>query len=67
MKVKCKSEVQDKYTGEWYKANKVYDLTKERAEEVVEAYNGRYFEYVQEVSEETPKRKPKKQDKKSDK
>lgn len=51
MKVKCKERVQDKYTGEWYEANKEYELSKERAEEVVKAYNGRYFEFVEEVTE----------------
>ena len=55
MKVKCKSEVQDKHTGEMYKPNKVYDLTKERAEEVVKAYNGRYFEFVEEETKEEKK------------
>lgn len=67
MKVKCKEEVQDKHTGEWYKPNKEYDLTKERAEEVVKAYNGRYFEFVEEVKveAEAPKKATKKPVKKS--
>ena len=52
MKVKCKENVQDKNNGNWYVANKEYDLPKERAEEVVKAYNGRYFEFVEEVKEE---------------
>jgi hypothetical protein len=57
MKVKCKVEVQDKYTGEWYKANNEYDLPEERAAEVVKAYDGRYFEFVEEAKEEEkPKR-----------
>jgi hypothetical protein len=51
MKVKCKASVQDKNNGNWYVANKVYDLPKERAEEVVKAFNGRYFEYVEDVVE----------------
>lgn len=51
MKVKCKADVQDKNTGNWYVANKEYDLPKERAEEVVKAYNGRYFEFVEDVEE----------------
>lgn len=51
MKVKCKENVQDKNNGNWYVANKVYDLPKERAEEVVKAHNGRYFEFVEEVIE----------------
>ena len=59
MKVKCKENVQDKNNGKWYVANKVYDLSKERAEEVVKAHNGRYFEFVQEteVKEETEVKK----------
>ena len=52
MIVKCKERVQDKYTGEWYEANKKYELTKDRAEEVVKAYNGRYFEFVKEEVKE---------------
>lgn len=52
MKVKCKADVQDKNTGEWYRANKEYDLSEERAAEVVKAHNGKYFEYVEEVTEE---------------
>jgi len=52
MKVKCKENVQDKNTNEWYVKDKEYDLPKERAEEVVKAYNGRYFEYIEEVTEE---------------
>lgn len=68
MKVKCKSDVQDKHTGEWYRANKEYDLAKERAEEVVKAYNGRYFEFVkEEVKAEGPKKTNKKSVKKSTK
>lgn len=51
MKVRCKANVQDKYTGTMYIAGKEYDLEKERAEEVVNASNGRYFEYVEEVQE----------------
>lgn len=68
MKVKCKADVQDKNTGNWYVANKEYDLPKERAEEVVKAYNGRYFEFVEdveEVKEEEPKKTTKKVTKKS--
>lgn len=55
MKVKCLENVQDKYTGENYKAGKVYDLAKERAEEVAKT---KYFELVveEEVKEEKPKR-----------
>lgn len=57
MKVKCKVSVQDKHTNEWYVANKEYDLPEERAKEVVAAYNGKYFEFVEEVKvEEKPKR-----------
>lgn len=69
MKVKCKEAVQDKHTGEWYEANKEYNLTKERAEEVVNAYNGRYFEFVEEaeVKVEAPKKANKKPVKKSTK
>ena len=68
MKVKCKEKVQDKHTGEWYEANKEYELPKERAEEVVKAYNGRYFEIVkEEVKEEEPKKTTKKSVKKSTK
>lgn len=52
MKVRCKVSVQDKHTNEWYVANKEYDLPKERAEEVVKAYNGKYFEFVEEATEE---------------
>lgn len=44
----CKERVQDKITGEWYEANKKYTFTKERAEEVTKAANGRYFEYAKE-------------------
>ena len=51
MKVKCKADVQDKNNGNWFLANKEYDLPKERAEEVVKAYNGRYFEFVEDVKE----------------
>ena len=51
MKVKCKERVQDKNNAEWYEANKEYDLPEERAKEVVAAYNGRYFEFVEEVKE----------------
>ena len=72
MKVKCKADVQDKNTGNWYVANKEYDLPKDRAEEVVKAYNGRYFEFVEdveevkeEVKEEEPKKTTKKAAKKS--
>ena len=50
MKVKCKMNVQDKHTGEWYVTDKVYEFTEERAAEVVKAYNGRYFEYVSVVT-----------------
>ena len=57
MKVKCKENVQDKNNGNWYVANKEYDLPKERAEEVVKAYNGRYFEFVEEVKEEVKEEK----------
>ena len=69
MKVKCKERVQDKHTGEWYEANKEYEMTKERAEEVVKAYNGRYFEFVEEteIKVETPKKTTKKSVKKSTK
>ena len=58
MKVKCKELVQDRYTGEWYRANTEYDLPKERATEVVKAYKGRYFEFVEEAKEEVEE-KPK--------
>ena len=77
MKVRCKSEVQDKYTGEDYKVNQVYDFSEERAAEVVKAHNGRYFEYIEEeveenktiekVVEEKPKKTTKKSVKKSTK
>lgn len=68
MKVKCKERVQDKHTGKWYEVNEEYDLTKERAEEVVKAYNGRYFEFVkEEVKVEEPKKTTKKSVKKSTK
>ena len=60
MKVKCKERVQDKHTGEWYVAGKEYDLSEERAEEVVKACNGRYFEFVEEVTEKVVEEKPKK-------
>lgn len=63
MKVRCKENVQDKYTNEMYIANKEYDLTEERAKEVVEALNGKYFEYVKEevkVEKKTTKKPVKK-------
>lgn len=60
MKVKCKMSVQDKHNGKWYAANKVYDLPKERAEEVVKSFNGRYFEYAEEVKEEVVENKEEK-------
>lgn len=64
MKVKCLENVQDKYTGELYKVNNVYDLSKERAEEVSKT---KYFELVEEVKEEVKEVKPKKSVKKSTK
>lgn len=65
MKVKCLENVQDKYTGELYKVNEVYDLSKERAEEVSKT---KYFELVkEEVKEEVKEVKPKKSVKKSTK
>lgn len=58
----CKERVQDKLTGEWYEANEKYTFTKERAEEVTMAANGRYFELV---SEEEPVKEKTKKSKKS--
>ena len=51
IKCLCKENVQDRITGENYVAGKVYEFTKERAEEVT---NSRYFEYakVEEPKEE---------------
>lgn len=65
MKVKCKENVQDKNNGNWYVANKEYDLPAERAKEVVAAYNGRYFEFVEEVKEEVKEEPKTKRAKKS--
>ena len=64
IKCLCKENVQDKFTGENYEAGKVYDFTKERAEEVTKS---RYFEYakVEEPKEEVVEEKPKKTGKKS--
>ena len=49
IKCLCKENVQDKFTGENYVAGKEYKFTKERAKEVT---NSRYFEYVEEITEE---------------
>ncbi len=49
IKCLCKENVQDRITGEHYVAGKEYDFTEERAKEVT---NTRYFDYVDEVTEE---------------
>ena len=52
----CKENVQDKFTGEHYKAGKEYNFTEERAAEVTKT---RYFDYAK-VEEEVKETKPKK-------
>lgn len=49
----CKESCQDKVTGKNYEPNKVYEFTEERAKEVCEVENGRYFKRVSEKVEET--------------
>ena len=50
----CKENAEDKYTKQMYLAKEEYEFTEERAEEVLKAHGGRYFEFVRN-EEETPK------------
>ena len=59
----CKESCQDKATGKNYEPNKVYEFTEERAKEVCEVENGRYFKIFTEhvdKQEEKPKKSTKK-------
>lgn len=72
-KLLCKEQVQDKNNADmFYKKGEIYEFEDDRSEELLKAYNGRYFEEAKEekqvtenveVKEEKPKRKRAKADK----
>lgn len=52
VKCLCNESCQDKVNGNNYETNKVYEFTEERAKEVCEADNGKYFKRVLEEAAE---------------
>lgn len=72
-KLLCKEQVQDKHdTKVFYEKGKIYEFEDKRADELLKAYNGRYFAEATEekqvadnveVKEEKPKKKRVKADK----
>ena len=69
-KLLCKEQVQDKNNADmFYKKGEIYEFEDDRSEELLKAYNGRFFEMakVEDVKEQEQVEKPKRKRAKADK